>query len=135
MTTIMVVVGGRSAVRFMTRSVRLKKKMTSAAPSAADQAALGLEKSPTTTQTRPVRAVGSKEPRRSCANASDCDALRAGVALKEDLPGCVGRRGAVSPSGRVRRLGGVRPAVRECGVSALSDAFSDCPQVLVNAIT
>src|SRR6476661_8915894 len=99
MTIIIVVVGARSAVRFMTRSVRLKKKMTSAAPSAADQAAFGLEKRPMTTQTRPVTAVGSREPRRSCANASDCDALPAGVALKEDLPGGVGRRGAVALPG------------------------------------
>ncbi len=74
----------------MTSSVRLKKKMTSAAPKAADQAALGLETSPTTTHTTPTAAVGSSEPRRSCANASDCDASRAGVALTEDLPGCVG---------------------------------------------
>src|SRR6478752_9332295 len=87
MTIIIVVVGGRSAVRFMTSRVRLRKKRTMAAPSAADQAALGLEKSPTTTQTRPATDVGSSEPRRSCAKASDCDASRAGVALKENLPG------------------------------------------------
>ncbi|GAB2756908.1 hypothetical protein GCM10027039_15140 [Terrabacter koreensis] len=67
--------------------MRLKKKITSAAPSAADQAALGLEKSPTTTHTRPAAAVGSKDPRRSCANASDCDALGAGVALKKTCLG------------------------------------------------
>ena len=87
MTIIIVVVGGRSAVRFMTRSVRLKKKRTLAAPCAAYHAALGLEKSPTTTQTRPATAVGSREPRRSCAKASDCDASRAGVALKKTCLG------------------------------------------------
>ena len=36
MTTIMTVVGARSAVRFMTSRVALKKKMTSAAPKAAE---------------------------------------------------------------------------------------------------
>ena len=45
----------------MTSSVRLKKKMTSAAPSAADQAALGLEKRPTTTQTS--RGHGGRQQR------------------------------------------------------------------------
>src|SRR6478736_1773785 len=76
-----------SAVRFMTSSVRLKKKMTRAAPTAADQAALGLEKRPTTMHPIATTRVGTSEPRRSCANASDCDAVRAGVALKENLPG------------------------------------------------
>ena len=57
-------------MRFMTSSVRLKNPTTRAAPSAADQAAIGLEKRPTTTQTTAATSVGQSEPRSSSPNAS-----------------------------------------------------------------
>src|SRR4029450_6833742 len=70
MTTSITVVGGSSAVRFMTRSVTVKKATTNVAPRAADQAAFGLESKPAATHTPAAAAVGHNEPRSSSEKAS-----------------------------------------------------------------